>query len=88
MGSANATNAALKAARNIELLVELKGRQRDIGGIDTLLDKEGMGEYTVDFQADELPPVDASARCRAGAGTRQSTTGRVAAVAYLRSGGR
>ncbi|EKM5065993.1 phospholipase D family protein [Cronobacter turicensis] len=61
MGSANATNAALRAAKNIELLVELKGRQRDIGGIDQLLSEDGMGEYLVDFHPGEMPPVDSCA---------------------------
>ncbi|EOC1281799.1 phospholipase D family protein [Cronobacter turicensis] len=61
MGSANATNAALRAAKNIELLVELKGRQRDIGGIDQLLSEDGMGEYLVDFHPGEMPPVDSGA---------------------------
>ncbi|EPH6763799.1 hypothetical protein ACS0ON_003378 [Cronobacter dublinensis] len=59
VGSANATNAALNAAKNIEFLVELKGRLRDVGGIDQLLGEEGLGEYLVDFQPEELPPADA-----------------------------
>ena len=49
MGSANATNAALIAGKNVELLVELVGKRKTVGGIDDLLSPDGMGEYLVDF---------------------------------------
>ncbi len=49
MGSANATNAALNAAKNIEILVGLVGKQSKVGGIDELLGADGLGEYLVDF---------------------------------------
>ncbi|MEX5385533.1 phospholipase D family protein [Cronobacter muytjensii] len=62
VGSANATSAALNAAKNIEFLVELKGRQRDVGGIDQLLGEEGLGDYLVNFQPEEMPPADAEDR--------------------------
>jgi len=45
VGSANATDAALTASRNVEVLVELVGRRRNVGGIDDLLGPEGMGPY-------------------------------------------
>lgn len=49
MGSANATNAALNASKNVEILVELVGRKSKVGGIDELLGADGLGEYLVDF---------------------------------------
>lgn len=49
MGSANATNAALNASKNVEILVGLVGRKSKVGGIDELLGADGLGEYLVDF---------------------------------------
>ena len=49
MGSANATNAALNASKNVEILVGLVGRKSRVGGIDELLGADGLGEYLVDF---------------------------------------
>ena len=49
MGSANATNAALNASKNIEILVGLVGRKSKVGGIDELLGADGLGEYLIDF---------------------------------------
>lgn len=49
MGSANATNAALLAGKNVELLVELIGKKRLVGGIDDLLGADGLGEFLVEF---------------------------------------
>jgi len=49
MGSANATNAALSASKNIEILVGLVGRKSKVGGIDELLSADGLGEYLIDF---------------------------------------
>ncbi len=49
MGSANATNPALKTSKNIEILVGLVGKKNKIGGIDELISTDGLGEYLVDF---------------------------------------
>ena len=59
MGSANATNAALNAAKNIEILVGLVGRKRKVGGIDALLGADGLGEYLVDFDTTREAETDA-----------------------------
>ena len=59
MGSANATNAALNASRNIEILVGLVGRKRKVGGIDDLLGSDGLGEYLVDFGKSNEAEIDA-----------------------------
>lgn len=59
MGSANATDAALVAENNIELLVELVGRSDDVGGVEELLGPDGMGEYLVPFVPGDATPVDA-----------------------------
>jgi hypothetical protein len=62
MGSANATNAALNALKNIEILVELVGRKSKIGGIDELLGADGLGEYLVDFGTTKDAEIDALRR--------------------------
>ncbi len=54
MGSANATNAAIMASKNVEVLVELVGKRSRVGGIDKLLDTDGLGEVLVEF----VPPQD------------------------------
>jgi hypothetical protein len=59
MGSANATNAALMASRNIEILVELVGRRSKVGGIDELLSGDGLGEYLVQFDPGRETETDA-----------------------------
>ena len=59
MGSANATNAALNASKNIEILVELVGRKNKVGGIDELLGTDGLGEYLVDFDTTKEIETDA-----------------------------
>jgi hypothetical protein len=58
MGSANATNAALLTGKNVEFLVELVGKKRSVGGIDELLNADGLGEYLEDFRAAAAPEVD------------------------------
>lgn len=58
MGSANATNAALNALRNVEILVGLVGRKSKVGGIDELLGADGLGEYLVDFDTNQEPQID------------------------------
>lgn len=60
MGSANATNAALNASRNIEILVELVGRKSKVGGINELLGTDGLGEYLVDFDTSKDVEIDTS----------------------------
>ena len=60
IGSANATNAALVALRNIEILVELIGKKNKVGGIDELLGADGLGEYLVDFDTIREAQVDAA----------------------------
>ena len=59
MGSANATNAALNASKNVEILVGLVGRKSKIGGIDELLGADGLGEYLVDFDTSNGAEIDA-----------------------------
>jgi hypothetical protein len=61
VGSANATRASLISAENIEILVELIGRRRNVGGIDKLLNNEGLGELLRAFDTPEGPEeVDSS----------------------------
>lgn len=62
MGSANATNAALKVEKNIEVLVSLKGKKSKVGGIDELLGADGLGEYLVDFDTTKESEPDADRR--------------------------
>ena len=59
MGSANATNAALSADKNIEILVGLVGRKTKVGGIDELLVSDGLGEYLIDFDTTKETETDA-----------------------------
>ena len=59
MGSANATNAALNASKNIEILVGLVGRKNKVGGIADLLGADGLGEYLVDFDTTKVAEIDA-----------------------------
>ncbi len=59
MGSANATNTALSASKNIEILVGLVGRKSKVGGIDELLGADGLGEYLVDFDTSKEAEIDA-----------------------------
>jgi hypothetical protein len=58
VGSANATNAALKTGKNVEILVGLKGKTSKVGGIDELLGEDGLGEYLVTFNADKEAQID------------------------------
>ena len=59
MGSANATNAALSAKRNIEILVGLVGKKAKVGGIDELLGSDGLGEYLIKFDTTKETETDA-----------------------------
>lgn len=58
MGSANATNAAMNASKNIEILVGLIGRKNKVGGIDELLGADGLGEYLVAFDTTKEAEID------------------------------
>lgn len=58
MGSANATNAALVRGVNVEILAELKGRKSRVGGIDQILDQDGLGELLADFHKPAPVPPD------------------------------
>ena len=49
MGSANATDAALVHGTNVEILAELKGNRRKVGGIDQIVDKDSLGELLAVF---------------------------------------
>jgi hypothetical protein len=63
VGSANATEPALPAAgsggpRNVEILVELSGKRRILGGVDDLLGPGGLGNHLVDHECLERVPED------------------------------
>ena len=58
IGSANATNAALRDSRNIEMLVGLKGEKKKVGGIDELLHENNLGKYLVQFEYDGQVSTD------------------------------
>jgi hypothetical protein len=51
VGSANATSAAYR--HNIEILAQLTGRKRRVGGIDDLIGPDSMGALLVDFDLPE-----------------------------------
>lgn len=59
LGSANATNAALLAGKNVEVLAEVIGKRSRVGGVESLLNSDNMGEVLVELQeSDEWPIVD------------------------------
>lgn len=58
VGSANATNAAFLAGKNVEILVELVGKRSKTIDIDKLLGNDGLGEYITPFTEQDQPPVD------------------------------
>ncbi|MDR2140515.1 MAG: phospholipase D family protein [Deltaproteobacteria bacterium] len=60
IGSANATNAALIAKRNIEFLVELTGKKKNVGGIDDLLSQDSLGGFLINFNPEEVQEIDNS----------------------------
>jgi hypothetical protein len=62
MGSANATNAALLSSNNVEVLVELVGKRSKIGGVESLVATEGLGEVLTEFTGSEHTPVIDEAR--------------------------
>lgn len=56
LGSANATNASLVAGVNVEVLAELTGKRSRVGGIDSFLGDDGLGEYLAEFEPPAEPP--------------------------------
>ena len=67
LGSANATDAALVARNNVELLVELKGGAPQLGGPARLLDtdiKGSFGQLLMPWRPGDARPVDVEARER------------------------
>ena len=79
MGSANATDAALTAGNNIEILVSLKGKRSKVGGIDELLGADGLGEYLVDF--DRTRDVEVDALRQAAEQSAETARARISAAA-------
>jgi hypothetical protein len=84
VGSANATKAALVAARNLEVLVELVGKRSSVGGIDRLLGPEGLGELLREFQAPDSGPEVDELRRAAEAALEQARQTLVGAFLNLR----
>lgn len=64
-GSANATNAALRHSKNIEILVGLEGKTDKVGGIEELFHKDGLGKYLVPFDTDGQGSTDIDPRMQA-----------------------
>jgi len=65
VGSANATDAALIARNNVEILAELAGPTRKIGSVLTFLDPDadnGLGQYLVSWIAHDEVEIDSTAR--------------------------
>jgi len=63
LGSANATDAALIADKNVEILAELAGPSHLVGRVRRLFDKdagEGLGQYLVDWSPEQNPDADTS----------------------------
>ena len=59
VGSANATNAALLRASNVEVLTELTGKRSLVGGVERLLSADDLGEVLVELQeSGEQPDTD------------------------------
>jgi hypothetical protein len=56
LGSANATHASLIAGSNVEILAELRGKRSRVGGIDSFLGEDGLGEYLLPYEAPKEPP--------------------------------
>lgn len=61
LGSANATNAALLGAKNVEVLAELVGKRSRVGGVEALLSAEGLGEVLVALPAPAPPSAEEQA---------------------------
>jgi hypothetical protein len=65
VGSANATNAAMVAGTNVEVMAELIGRHSQVGRVETLLEKGNLGGVLTDF--DPQTPMAALDAARAAA---------------------
>lgn len=55
VGSGNATSPVFGRGKNVELFALLRGRRSKVGGVDSLLDAEGLGGLLVDYLAPENP---------------------------------
>lgn len=65
VGSANATDAALIARNNVELLAELAGPTYKVGSVLKFLDPDadnGLGQYLVPWTADDVIEVDSTVK--------------------------
>jgi hypothetical protein len=64
VGSANATAAALLGGGNVELLAELEGPSRRVGGVSDLMGEDGLGDVLDDYEP-SAAPVDLDSAERA-----------------------
>lgn len=65
VGSANATDAALIARNNVEILAELAGPTYKVGSVLKFLDPDsdnGLGQYLVPWTANDVEEIDSTAR--------------------------
>lgn len=65
VGSANATDAALVARTNVEILAELAGPTYKVGSVLKFLDTDsdnGLGQYLVPWTTNDVEDVDSTAR--------------------------
>lgn len=65
VGSANATDAALVARTNVEILAELAGPTYKVGSVLKFLDPDsdnGLGQYLVPWAKNDVAEVDSTAR--------------------------
>ncbi|HYW08688.1 MAG TPA: phospholipase D family protein [Longimicrobium sp.] len=58
VGSANASDAALRLDRNVELMVELSGARSTVGGIDDFLGPDGIGSFVQPVSPGETAAPD------------------------------
>lgn len=61
MGSANATDPALIDSQNVEIIAELIGSRKKVGGIEELLGSDGLGDLLVRIDNDDLKTEDLDA---------------------------
>jgi len=65
VGSANATDAALIARNNVEIIAELAGPTYKVGSVLKFLDPDadnGLGQYLVPWEADDDVEIDSTAK--------------------------
>jgi hypothetical protein len=67
VGSANATNAAWLAAKNVEFVAQLTGKTSRLGGVDPFLGGDGFGKLLVPYvpRADRAVPDPADVEAEA-----------------------